>query len=160
MDNNIKTAIIVDTDKGNDIIAQFMGLKFEKGYQPPSSPAIWHWECDSDSPMFSVASGSTSLHFHDDWNWLMQVVEKIETMRVGGRPINVNISGSGAHIAINRSSPSGSTGEPTVIANTLNINYFAMEPQEEEKKITGVWIAIVHFIRWYMSNGEINTLNM
>lgn len=79
-------------EENNKIIAEFMGYKIEnKKYQSlhfhSSNESDWVWEegeivtlngsevsDESQEPYFSLED----LPFNSDWNWLMEVVEKIE----------------------------------------------------------------------------------
>ena len=52
--------------ENNKLIAEFMGLQFSKGeyYRPLYNSGDWVSE--------------NELRYHDSWDWLMPVVEKIE----------------------------------------------------------------------------------
>jgi hypothetical protein len=61
----------METQENNILIAQFMGFDFSRfendGIMEPQEEIFF-----TDSKTFSV----DELKFHNDWNWLMKVVEK------------------------------------------------------------------------------------
>ena len=81
------------------------------------------------------------LEFHTDWNWLMQVVEKIESLEIFDRMGRFNI-------------------------NTKNFdeNYtsFITDKDEDfiqcegETKIKAVYNAVVEFIKWYNNQNKVS----
>lgn len=128
--------------EGNKLIAEFDGYRKDPYYGWLASNKTDHWDDKYRSDDY--------LQYHSSWDWLMPLVGKIENMSHKGFPINVTIGSSGAYIGIN---PTNSGGEKydgeKVIANTLNINYFANLPQEEICKIESVWKACIQFIKWH-----------
>jgi hypothetical protein len=64
---------IMNTTENNKVIAEFMGMK---PINKNESNGIWN--CTIKAHGFNIVQ---HLSFHSDWNWLMEVVEKIE--RVG-----------------------------------------------------------------------------
>ena len=64
------------TTENNKIIAKFMGFEIKNkiNYIPPSLP-----NCMKNAEHLK-ADKSENLPFHNDWNWLMEVVEKIESL--------------------------------------------------------------------------------
>ena len=73
-----------------------------------------------------------SLQFHTDWNWLIQVVEKIESLGY-----SVNISSSMVYI----------NGDNSRIVSPFNIGF-------KITKIEAVYNACVEFIKWYNENKD------
>jgi len=64
------------TTENNKIIAKFIGLKSDElGYYRNG----YHLSTNL-LKMLQYTRHETDLHFHSDWNWLMQVVEKIYTI--------------------------------------------------------------------------------
>ena len=93
----------------NKLIAQFMG-----GYEPEEYE-----------------------DFHSDWNWLMQVVEKIENTEVVGQVFNIQINRNKTHILY-------------APANYPNEKWFEnLILKEGKDKILNTYQAIVEFIKWY-----------
>ncbi len=66
----------MNTTENNKLIAEFMGAKYDKDTTfPIHKNDLWlpnHGVCNF------VDNNGKSLKFHSDWNWLMEVVEKIE----------------------------------------------------------------------------------
>lgn len=74
--------------------------------------------------------------FHKSWNWLMPVVEKIESLEFGEHEyFTVNIVGG------NNSYIESSTGE--LITEIMG---------RDRSKIFTVWTAVIEFIKWYNDN--------
>ncbi len=98
--------------------------------------------------------GETDFEYHEYFDWLMPVVEKIENEYYKGFPIIVNIGKSGAYIGINPSNCSGEKYEGKLeIANTLNCNYFNdYEGAEVISKIQGVYKTVVQYLKWKNKN--------
>ena len=81
------------------------------------------------------------LKYHEDWNWLMEVVEKIESLEIFDRMGRFNI-------------------------NTKNFdeNYtsFITDKDEDfiqcegETKIEAVYSAVVEFIKWYNNQNKVS----
>lgn len=111
----------------NKIIAEFMGLKPKM-----ESPDVYSY---SDMPFFSVREDNPekvmeaimkySL-YSTDWNWLMPVVEKIETKYL------VDIFGKAVSIH-------DKNGEMLVDSNAKN----------SSTKIDAVYKSCVEFIKWH-----------
>jgi hypothetical protein len=92
-----------------------------------------------------------NLTYHSDWNWLMEVVEKIESLE---KPItnNPNLVGKnedyevhiqGKHVKIY------AHGEVTKEVVDLRSS-------ESNSKIEAVYNACIEFIKWYNENNPIN----
>jgi hypothetical protein len=78
-----------------------------------------------------------NLMFHSDWNWLMEVVEKIENISFNKSDIFFNVTiGSGLYCTIQDSNFDG----------LLEIN------TSEETRIKTVYKAVFEFIKWYNEN--------
>lgn len=116
---------INDILEGNRLIAEFMGAVYKKddyddfGYFFPEN---------SHSPTVLSA-----LKYHSSWIWLMEVVEKIESIHhiFEGYCINVRISQGYVEIQ-------GTRGVK-IFRNT----------SIEGSKIKALWLAVVDFIKWY-----------
>jgi len=105
----------------NELIADFMGVDLSvnhgKPYQLPTTfrpEGTWY---------------TYTLHFHEDWRWLMPVVEKIEAM---GHIVHI----SGSEVTICKA---GASSE--VIVNVFN------DRLPYKSKIQGVYDAVTIFIR-------------
>jgi hypothetical protein len=107
--------------KENRLIAKFMGYS-----QPhPDYPTTTYWYKEGKAPL-------TILSYNTDWNWLMEVVDKIEYLSDGA--YDVNILKNGTEI-INYSEKN------TIVNNVCDIDY--------EDKIEHTYSAVVEFINYY-----------
>ena len=113
----------------NRLIAEFMGV-FDKIL---STRNIYSW---SDAPFFYTTEDSKEKvmeniakysKYHSDWNWLMEVVEKIESLSKEQKVINWS-------------------------RRNKNIFDFKLT----ESKIKAVYNACVTFIEWYNENSAKN----
>ena len=76
------------TTENNKIIAEFMGLEITKDkvivpemFQVEEHPFhLLKWIDDFREVDNLLPNSLNNLHFHSDWNWLMEVVEKIESI--------------------------------------------------------------------------------
>jgi len=66
------------TTENNQIIAKFMGMVYDNHDNQPNK----YWELTDDQNFVSQEAylQDKDLKFHSDWNWLMEVVEKIESL--------------------------------------------------------------------------------
>lgn len=116
-----------ETQENNKIIAEFMGLKPRL-----ISPDVYGYSdgtffsCTHDTPEKVVESISKYVKYHSDWNWLMQVVEKIEALL--------------AEVEIRNQ-------QTRIIGYNNEIIQF-----HPSSKITSVYTAVVNFIKWYNAN--------
>lgn len=110
----------------NKLIAEFMGYK-------KSIANTWF----KDKKIVQ----SSSFKYDSDWNWLMEVVERIELLYDGG--FDVNILSDGTIIQQFRNSPNSelSDGVEIVRLTSAEIGF--------EKKINHTYMAVVEFIKWY-----------
>lgn len=98
------------TEETNKLIAEFLG-----------------WETLSNWGYLNINNGESheieNLKFHSDWNWLMEVVEKIESL---GYLVEIR--------------------ENVCFIKTSEQDYFS---ELEETKLQAVYRACVKFIKWY-----------
>ena len=103
-------------ETNNKIIAEFMGAKLTKDL----------------NIMYPVYEGDSSyvknLKYHSDWNWLMEVVEKIES-------IGFTFETKKNWARITRK------GENIIL-----------RWEEDKTKIEAVYNACIEFIKWYNEN--------
>lgn len=105
--------------EGNKLLAVFMGFKpFEDSrygtmYSPPKGGPSILW-----------------LQYHTSWDWIMQVVEKMESLHYW---VNICLK------------------ECTV--TDCNVSSFPeivnIGKDEADTKIEAVWLAVVAFVKWY-----------
>lgn len=105
---------------GDQLIADFIGERLPKSTLQGATQQWKFTFCDGFYPDFA------NMHFKDKWDWLMPVVDKIESM--------------GYFVMINRwtSVYTGSDG-----------NRIQITTVEGPSKITNTYQAILQFIRWY-----------
>lgn len=127
------------TTKGNKLIAEFMGYK------------IWTW----DNKKYYITMGKSpndrnydveNLKFNYDWNWLMPVVEKIESIKVGNiKYIDFHIMPD-AVIVTNQEDEEN----PLILINKSECKgSIETEFTFFETKIQAVYQAVLKFIKWY-----------
>lgn len=69
-----------ETAEGNKLIAQFMGAVWEFQEEIYKSYA-WHFEKGkTPTKHSSLWWGTEQLQYHDNWEWLMPVLEKIKEL--------------------------------------------------------------------------------
>jgi hypothetical protein len=107
-------------EENNKLIAEFLGYT-----QPhPDYPGATYWYKKDESPL-------TLLSFDSDWNWLMKVVEKIESLNY-----NFNLTSK----------------EATVLMNHSAIYQTLIHRIDGNNKKEAVYNTCVEFIKWY--NGQ------
>ena len=109
------------TLKNNKLIAEFLGY-IDNG-------------CSEDGflihPITNYDVEISSLKYHEDWNWLMEVVEKIESL--------------GYRIEIVKH-----------ICRIYLSNKETIIISENTPKIEAVYIACVEFIKWYNNKNKVS----
>jgi len=111
----------MNTTENNKIIAEFLGYKSETKsdyliFEIPSNDGKNYKVIDKD------------LEFYSNWNWLMEVVEKIESL---GFVFNIT------------------SGNTTVLKNHAAIYQTLIYRIDGRKKIQAVYNTCVEFIKWY-----------
>ena len=102
--------------ENNKLFAEFLGYS-----QPhPDYPNTTYWYKKDCQPL-------TILLFHSDWNWLMEVVEKIERL---GYVFEIKITGCR-------------------INQIENGSIIVLRWEEDKTKIEAVYNACLEFIKWY-----------
>ena len=112
--------------EGNKLIAEFMGYETHENWE--------FWITGSYIEKFDWYSPGT-MKFHNDWNWIMPVVEKIESKNYAVT-ITQNICIIQASIM----------GDCTTITRQSG-NY-----DTPNTKIHNTWLAVIEFINWYNKN--------
>ena len=114
------------TTENNKLIAEFMGLNLHQGVWRKSTLATERKICKEDA-----------LKYHDDWNWLMVVVEKIESIEYG--IYQVDILQEGCKI---------------LERCRLLIDNRVGKLESDTTKIESVYLACVEFIKWYNNQNK------
>jgi hypothetical protein len=123
--------------ENNKLIAEFMGYEIQKDPTErffgryKSLIGAWHKEID--------------LAFHHDWNWLIEVVKKIEktTIRETHGQFNENECEATISISIENTFCQ-------ILSNGAFLNEIISI--NGESKIEAVYSACVEFVKWYNEN--------
>ena len=133
--------------KNNELIAEFMGANFDvegrisflysSNEHFPFTERDFNHDLIADEVSEEVEEFGSGLNvevksYHNSWDWLMPVVEKIESLEDKYDYFTVNISGG------NNPYIESSTGE--LIADIAGF---------ELTKIQATYKAVVEFIKWY-----------
>lgn len=128
--------------KYRELIAVFMELELhEGGFLYPMRLPQFHgsdhreWCCSDDNGNWIICS--ENMKYDTSWDWLMPVVEKIESLKFRVKICGFTSFGkqyNECHIKKNDS-------EGLYVYNHEGIGY--------ELKIEAVWIAIIEFIQWH-----------
>ena len=124
--------------QNNKIIAEFMGLEITKDkvivpemFQVEEHPFhLLKWIDDFREVDNLPPNSLNNLHFHSDWNWLMEVVEKIESLHVANSVVI-----GGKHCFIN--------------IHDKYRNELIYFKSQENTKIEAVYNACLEFIKYY-----------
>jgi hypothetical protein len=111
----------MNTTENNKLIAAFMGL--EVGFADTSQPCI-----------LGKQNAWTPIKYHSDWNWLMEVVEKIEEKC--------------AFVLIGRMFCE------ITHTNPLNTNVHFEKKLVSGVRINAVYATCVEFIQWYNQQNQ------
>ena len=103
-----------EIEEGNKLIAEFMGLHFHKTGWVDARHIDGNYECPE-------------LKYHYSWDWLMPVVEKIESLEDGRFITTIE------------------TGYCVISDNGENA---IVEMQSDETKIENTRLAVIKFIEW------------
>ena len=104
--------------KENKLIAEFMGLSIKEG-------VCYYTDADDMFPM-GIEVKEPYIPYHTSWDWLMPVVEKIES----DERYDVDIMQYGTRISDN---------QEEIVNNIANISF--------DKKIDHTYQAVVEFIK-------------
>jgi hypothetical protein len=130
----------MNTIENNKIIAEFMGLSKTKMFfnlKTGNYVKIETDECEAHATEVYLKNNKpiTMFYYHKDWNWLMEVVEKIETM--GGA---VCIGNGNCVMII------------FYLTDVMGESYSETRELTGETKIEATYNACVEFIKWYNEN--------
>ena len=116
-------------ETSNKIIAEFMGFKLQDN---PNERFFNRWLINSNA--YGGRYNFEEFYFDVDWNWLMQVVEKIESIKIETYKVRVDIYFNCCQI------------NPTHWEQLISIY------GNKETKIEAVYNACIEFIKWYNEN--------
>ena len=125
----------------NRIIAEFMGLeKFKSQLDYIIFDVPQHKKDVVTEQNGGTLFAEMDLKFHTDWNWLMEVVEKIETKKYFKKEIQFSITKYAVKIQT-------LTSEDGVVISPCIFSAWATYGGSE--KLEAVYNACVEFIKWY-----------
>lgn len=120
--------------EGNKLIAEFMDIPAWKSYWNKEDTSDWFDTQkleDVGIKGVNIGSGSTKyLYFDSSWDWLMPVVEKIETLK---KPVHIHSNGCTIYEYVRFSIDAG--------------HWFT--EKYGNSKLEATWLAVVEFINWY-----------
>ena len=123
----------MDTLTRNKKIAIFMGAKIKTGLTYSSSNSTCFWN-DEYKPSYN-GIGIENLKYHESWDWLMPVVEKIKTIKyVDEFNINYDSVAFGTYMQITPS-------------HRDTFKQFYIEPTPNT--LEGLYKIVNEFIDWY-----------
>jgi hypothetical protein len=120
-------------EENNILIAEFMGAIYKSSFNIPKGYLFLPWH---------NLTRINELKYHSDWNWLMPVVEKIESIK------NSHHGYFGVYISSNSCAIQGTRfrsdkiQDPPIYFNEVVLS----------SKIESTYIAVVLFIKWYNEN--------
>lgn len=119
-------------EESNKLIAEFLGWKYN------SKKTVITYPFDDDNEFYGRHHKVGNLHFHRDWSWLMQVVEKIESLKINDYGIRVFIDSSKVGILVSH------YGKGSI---WRHVEFNHNSP--ESAKIQLLYICVLEFIKWY-----------
>ena len=121
--------------ENNKMIAEFLDWEFDGLSETFETPFLKLVDPQAfGDEQFSCKLQDFELEFHSDWNWLMEVVEKIENLSKEGETYMFSITKFSARVTYK-----GSRIVDLPIDNT---------------KIEAVYNACVEFIKWYNEKNQ------
>ena len=147
--------------EGNKLIAEFMGdFKLVKEFKPePDIDVTYQWLKTSNKSFgydttewrdYSTDKEySDQVCYNSSWDWLMPVVEKVESLELGD--ITIHSAKYGDDIYFNCSV------EIEIISSVCNIHLYGdmrvykdlIYIHDEDTKIKATYKAVIEFIKWY-----------
>ena len=120
----------MNTTNKNTLIAEFMGVSKSK--------------IDANGQVLNFENSKYNT-YNSDWNWLLKVVEEIESLEDTER---FEITNSGVNITHYQ------TKEVKFIYNGYHTNkgMYLLTEKAVDTKIEAVYMAVVEFIKWYNKN--------
>ena len=149
-------------EENNKIIAEFMNFpKITNGRDSESGKYYDYWlpnnfnlileqeiQIESNNGWGLVHQDCVfvrDLIFHSDWNWLMEVVEKIENTKIKDYSISTDITDDKTFINVWHY---GDGGKWSILISNLNEEY------KDFNKIQRTYKAIIEFINFYNKQKE------
>jgi len=133
-------------EENNKIIAEFLNWDFDDLSETFETPFLKLIEPQAfGDEQFSCKLKDFELEFHSDWNWLMEVVEKIESIKdpYHGR-FEVYISSNSCTIQSTNFRPDKPIPNPPHYYDNIVLN----------NKIESVYYSVINFINFYNKQEE------
>ncbi len=121
----------MNTTENNKIIAEFMGLETINFGE---TMYLLKWKNN-----LVQKKDDSIFNFDSDWNWLMEVVEKIESKKIYKKEVRFSITTYAVKIKIKK--PSGAVTSPCVFS--------AWATYGGTEKLKAVYNACIEFIKWH-----------
>jgi len=137
-----------EIEEGNKLIAEFEGMVYTND-DPKAYPQGY---------MFSKELGAitvSDLQYHESWDWLMPVVEKIGDITIPAGLVSEPWP-TDVHYGINKTCTMFSIGDNSLFISDSGIQKNGVENIKEwkntkETTLTRTWLAVVAFIKWHNS---------
>ena len=128
-------------EENNKIIAEFMGFTFEKNI------GYYDNEMLLEQIVYEQQNGNCfdELLFNKDWNWLMEVVEKIENIKIKDYSISTDITDDKTFISVWHY---GDGSKWSILISNYNEEY------KDFNKIQRTYKAVIEFINFYNKQKE------
>jgi hypothetical protein len=133
------------TREKNRMLLDFMGVKPNMvgpgKYSWSDSPFFY---CTEDTPEKVMESVSKYAKYSTDWNWLMKVVEKIETLKYFKREVSVKITKYAVSIQ-------SLNGDGVILSENI---FSKWATYGGEEKLRATFDACVEFVEYVNKNKE------
>ena len=125
--------------ENNKIIAEFMGIQPIEAISDNTSKTYYYYN-NSEMEDYEALP-----EYHSDWNWLMEVVEKIENIKIKDYSISTDITDDKTFINVWHY---GDGGKWSILISNLNEEY------KDFNKMQRTYKAVVKFINFYNKQKE------
>jgi hypothetical protein len=132
--------------KSNELIAVFMGAEIIESHNTilPVAKFIYPPANQKKYSRFEL----NFLKYHSSWDWLMPVVEKIESLPLMKIPDEKLPQGFEVEIKVDNCYIHYGNGAEGIVHDFLNLH----NEWKGESKITIVYNSVIRFIEWYNEN--------
>jgi hypothetical protein len=129
----------IETMKDNKLIAEFMGAVGTPMYAPKEWDIYitGHLDVDSDNENAQHFFTPKEMKYHSSWDWLMPVVEKIESMNASNDPYYSDSTFQVTNFVQNWT------------ASFLDRDNVEVVQEEGTTRFEAAYKAVVEFIKWY-----------
>lgn len=117
------------TIEKNILIAEFIGRRGKR-----NKNLFWYYDVRAGKGWHTAED----LMFHSSWDWLINVVEIIEDIKIEGKDTNVIIADNSCSIGY--------------------LDWLNSITEHKETKIEATYEAVINFIRWYNNDKVMNDI--